>query len=232
MVDSEFGFSGEEGFGGGQSRRLPIYLLLDVSGSMAGAPIQAVNQGVNLLYNELMNDPSAIETVYISVITFASKAKQTVPLTELTAFTPPTLSAGGGTSMGAALSLLGDSLDRDIVANSPDQKGDYKPLVFLMTDGQPTDSWESEADAIKSRTQKKVATIIALGCGGGVNKSTLKRITEVVLLMDNVTPDMITQYFKWVSQSVSTASVSVQASAGGEAQAELPPPPPGIQVVL
>jgi uncharacterized protein YegL len=222
----------EMDFGGGQSRRLPIYLLLDTSGSMAGAPIQAVNQGVNLLYNELMNDPSAIETVYIAVITFDSQARVMSPLTELTKFKPPALSAGGTTSLGAALRLLNDSLSRDIMANAPGQKGDYKPLVFLMTDGQPTDNWEHEADAIKNRTKQKVATLIALGCGGGVDQNTLKRITEVVLLMDTVTPDQITQYFKWVSQSVSTASVSAQAAGAGDAKANLPPPPAGIQVVL
>lgn len=222
----------EMDFGGAESRRLPIYLLLDTSGSMAGAPIQAVNQGVNLLYNELMNDPSAIETVHMAVITFDSQAKMVMPLTELTQFNPPNLNAGGTTSLGAALHLLGNSLDRDIVSNSSNRKGDYKPLVFLMTDGMPTDNWEHQADAIKNRTKQKVATIIALGCGGGVETSTLKRITEVVLMMDSITPDQITQFFKWVSQSVSTASVSAQAAGGGEAQAQLPPPPTGIQVVL
>jgi len=224
----------EMDFGGAesQSRRLPIYLLLDTSGSMAGAPIQAVNQGVNLLYNELINDPSAIETVYISVITFDSHAQMVTPLTELTQFLAPKLNAGGSTSLGEGLRLLNDSLDRDIIVNSPERKGDYKPLIFLMTDGMPTDSWEREADAIKSRTKQKVATIIALGCGGGVDVNTLKRITEVVLLMANITPDMINQFFKWVSQSVSTASVSAQAAGVGEAKAQLPPPPEGIQVVL
>lgn len=179
-----------------------------------------------------MNDPSAIETVHIAVITFDSQAKMVMPLTELTQFNPPNLNAGGTTSLGAALHLLGSSLDRDIVSNSSNRKGDYKPLVFLMTDGMPTDNWEHQADAIKNRTKQKVATIIALGCGGGVETSTLKRITEVVLMMDSVTPDQITQFFKWVSQSVSTASVSAQAAGGGEAQAQLPPPPTGIQVVL
>jgi uncharacterized protein YegL len=226
MVDMDFGGAAS------QARRLPIYLLLDTSGSMAGAPIQAVNQGVNLLYNELMNDPSAIETVYIAVITFNSQAQMVAPLTELTQFSPPTFNAGGATALGAALHLLNDSLDRDILPNSPERKGDYKPLIFLMTDGMPTDSWERAADEIKNRTKQKVATIIALGCGGGVEVNTLRRITEVVLMMENVTPDQITQYFKWVSQSVSTASVSAQAAGAGEAQVGLPPPPAGIQVVL
>jgi len=220
-------------FGGGEARRLPIYLLLDTSGSMAGAPIQAVNQGVNLLFNELMDDPSAIETAHVAVITFDNQADMVTPLTELTQWTPPNLNAGGGTALGDALRLLNDSLDRDIRGNSPDQKGDWKPLVFLMTDGQPTDRWEGAADAIKNRTKKKVATIIALGCGGGVDTSTLKRITEVVLLMDTVTPDLIHDFFEWVSQSVKKASDSVQAAAGdGEVDVGLSAPPSGIQLVL
>jgi uncharacterized protein YegL len=48
------------------ARRLPVYLLLDTSGSMAGAPIVAVNNGVGLLYRELMNNPNALETVWLS----------------------------------------------------------------------------------------------------------------------------------------------------------------------
>jgi uncharacterized protein YegL len=224
MMDLEFGNS--------DIRRLPIYLLLDISGSMSGAPIEAVNQGVNLLYNELMNDPSAIETAYISIITFASQAKMVIPLTELTNIQIPKLQAGGATALGAALGMLNNSLDQDVRVNTSTQKGDYKPLVFLMTDGMPTDHWEQAADTIKQRTKQKIASIIALGCGGGVDINTLRRITEIVLLMDNITPDQITQYFKWVSQSVSQASVAIQASYTSEAKADLPPPPSGIRVVL
>ena len=219
-------------FGGAETRRLPIYLLLDTSGSMAGAPITAVEQGVRLLYGELMNNPSAIETVHISIITFDSQSKMVTPLTEITQFTPPTLNAGGTTSLGSALRLLNDSLDRDIVSNAPDRKGDYKPLVFLMTDGMPTDNWQQEADRIKQRTKQKVATIIAVGCGGGVDQATLKRITEVVLLMDSLNPDEINRFFQWVSQSVQTASVSAQQAGGEDAEVGLGPPPEGIKIVL
>ena len=117
------------------TRRMPVYLVLDVSGSMAGAPITAVEQGVQLLYNELMNQPQAVEMVNLSVITFASSANQVVPLSPITSFTPPSLTASGATSLGAAFRVLGQSLDREIIPNSPARKGDYKPLVFLLTDG-------------------------------------------------------------------------------------------------
>ena len=63
------------------SRRLPVYLVLDCSGSMFGDPIEAVNQGVKALVAELQSEPYAIETAYLSVITFESTAQQVCPLT-------------------------------------------------------------------------------------------------------------------------------------------------------
>ena len=71
------------------SRRLPVYLLLDVSGSMAGDPIEAVKHGVRALISELRGDPQALETAYLSVITFNSSARQVTPLTELMLFKEP-----------------------------------------------------------------------------------------------------------------------------------------------
>ena len=62
-------------------RRLPIYLLIDTSGSMMGEPIEAVKQGIRTLITELKGDPQAVETAYLSVITFDSHARQLVPLT-------------------------------------------------------------------------------------------------------------------------------------------------------
>jgi len=224
----------EMDFGGAESlaRRLPVYLVLDVSSSMSGEPIDQVNQGIQLLYNELLNNPQAVETVWVSVITFSKEARQIVPLTELTNFTPPQLVTAYGTFLGAALRLLGQALDREIVPNQPGQKGDYKPLVFLMTDGHPADEWRAEAQALKNRTRHKLANIIALGCGPYVNRDVLKQITETVLLMQDVTVENMRAFFQWVSASVQVASVSVGGAGVGEAQANLPPPPPGIQVVL
>src|SRR5438128_2489201 len=119
-------------------RRLPVYLMLDCSESMAGPAIDAVQKGVEALVNQLRGDPLALETAYLSVITFAREAKQVVPLTELIQFNAPALSVRTGTSLGAALKLLVNCLKKDIVRTTATSKGDYKPLVFLLTDGQPT----------------------------------------------------------------------------------------------
>jgi len=207
-------------------RRLPVYMLLDCSGSMSGEPIEAVKQGVKYLLSELRGDPQALETVWLSVITFDSSARQVVPLTDLTKFKEPQINASGSTALGEALSLLSSSIDKEVRKTTPSQKGDWKPLIFLMTDGEPTDSWERPADNIKNR---RPGNIIACGAGSGVNVNTLKRITETVVMMQNYSPDTFKAFFKWVSASVTTASQKVATK--GDAPIDLPPPPPQIQIV-
>jgi uncharacterized protein YegL len=207
------------------TRRMPVYLLLDVSGSMAGARIAAVEQGVQMLHNELMGLPQAVELVHLSVITFADSASQINLLTPITSFKPPTLSAAGSTSMGAAFHTLAQALDREIILNSAGKKGDFKPLIFLLTDGEPTDNWQAELNALKARSTKKPGTIIALGCGEDVNMATLRAIADVALLMVNASPDNLKAFFKWVSQSVSAGSIQAGAASGADVAAAIAVPP-------
>src|SRR3954453_19327240 len=88
------------------TRILPIYLVLDVSASMAGAPIESVRQGVKAVVHELRGDPMAYEIAHLAVITFDSIATQVSPLADLTGFHEPRLQASGSTALGAALDLL------------------------------------------------------------------------------------------------------------------------------
>ena len=117
-------------------RRLPVYLLIDVSGSMDGEPIQAVNNGIQQLVADLRTDPRALETAWLSVITFSDDARQVVPLTDLESFQVPELVADGMTALGPALSLLCECREREVNRGTNAHKGDYRPLVFCMTDGQ------------------------------------------------------------------------------------------------
>jgi uncharacterized protein YegL len=206
-------------------RRLPVYLLLDCSGSMLGEPIEAVRQGVKALVADLRGDPQALETAYLSVITFNSIAVQAAPLTELIRFQEPRLEAEGTTAMGAALRLLEECVAREVRKNTPQQKGDWKPLVFLMTDGQPTDDFETAAAEVKAGS---IGNIIACAAGSGADSSKLKLLTESVFALNNLQPETLKAYFRWVSSSIKTTSMSVGLSVNGDVA--LPPRPPQVIV--
>src|SRR5262249_49119334 len=175
-------------------RRLPVYLLLDVSGSMTGEPIEAVRQGVRALVSDLRGDPMALENAFLSVITFSSSAQQVCPLTELMTFQEPTLNASGTTALGEALRLLEQCIDREVRKGTPTQKGDWKPLIFLMPDGQPTDTWETAADSIR---HKRPGNFIACAAGPAADASILKRITETVVELKSLQPEQLRAFFKW-----------------------------------
>lgn len=113
----------------------PIFLVIDVSESMAGDALVQLEYGMRQITADLMQDPYALETAWISVIAFAGRARTLVRLTELTDFVPPHLPVGGGTGLGGALVHLMDEIDRSVTPSTPEKKGDWKPLVFLMTDG-------------------------------------------------------------------------------------------------
>jgi uncharacterized protein YegL len=210
------------------TRRLPVYILADVSGSMQGTPIESVKSGIRQLHRDLMGDPQAIESAYLSVLTFANSAVQLVPLTEVAAFQPPDLVASGNTNFGDGLRLLLDVFDRELVRTTAEVKGDWRPLVFILSDGAPTDvDWPMYAQQLRDR---RPANIIALACGDQADTQALKQVTETVIAMQDMSPDAFRDFFRFVSASVKQTSAKVGALADG-AGITLPPPPPGITIV-
>jgi len=196
----------------GYERRLPIYLLLDCSESMAGEPIAAVRNGLATLLLDLRSNPLALETVALSVITFASTARQVMPLTDVIKFQAPTLKLGSGTALGAALELWLQCMEREVVKTSAEQKGDYKPVCFILTDGDPTDAWEAVADRVRTSIVGKRANVIGAICGSDGDINNLKRVTGTVIDLKDVSAGTFKQFFKWVSASVSTASAQIDSA--------------------
>jgi uncharacterized protein YegL len=209
-------------------RRLPVYLVIDCSESMAGAAFEAVKSGLHTLLNELLRNPQALESAWLSVITFGRRAVATVPMTDITQFQLPKLVLGSGTAMGEALELLENQMKAEVVAQTEQRKGDWKPICFILTDGEPTDRWEKAAERFRSQIAVKKANVIAVACGPDVNISTLKRITETVLQLNDGSAESFGSFFKWVSASVQTTSVKY--SSGRAEGVELPGLPAAVEI--
>lgn len=211
-------------------RRLPVYLVIDTSGSMNGEPIEAVKNGVQVMISSLRQNPQAIETAFISVITFGSTATQLMPLTDLASFQIPDIKAGGTTSLGAALSLVAGKLDTEVAKTTTEQKGDWKPLVFIMTDGVPTDNWQNGLAEFKKR---KTAYTVACAAGHSADTSILKQITDNVVSLDTASSAAISKFFAWVTASIGVTSTRIEDS-GKEVKGlnELPPPPSELNIVV
>ena len=210
-------------------RRLPVYLLLDVSGSMFGDAIGAVENGVQTLHSALMSDPHALETAYLSVITFSDSAEQVVPLTELSQFVPPQLQAGGMTSLDAALKFTAECADREVVKGSSKETSDWKPLVYIMTDGAATDTIGEGLAEFKKR---KWGVVVACAAGADADPDELKKITEVVVKLNTADSTTLKAFFKWVTASISKSSEKIERGGGEPGKLDmLPDPPQEIEIL-
>jgi len=174
---------------------------------MTGEPIEAVKNGVQMMVHSLRQNPQAIETAFVSIITFDSEAKQLIPLTDLASFQTIDLKAAGTTALGAALSLLADKLENEVTKTTLEQKGDWKPIVFIMTDGVPTDDWQAGFQKLKA---VKKGLIVGCAAGNNANDKVLKEIADQVVRLSNTDADSIGKFFQWVSASIATTSTKVE----------------------
>jgi uncharacterized protein YegL len=201
--------------------RCPVVLLLDTSGSMQGQPIHELNEGLRAFDQAVKADPLASLRVEVGIVTFGGTVKavdvrggagQPIDFDAQQAFItvdlfqPPTLTAGGGTPMGAAVRRAMELLrDRKEIykQNSLDY---FRPWLFLITDGKPTDKWEPSAQQVKDEEGRKGVLFFGVGVEGA-DMGTLARFSDQrqPLKLKGLAFE---ELFQWLSKSLSAVAHS------------------------
>ena len=185
--------------------RCPCVLILDVSGSMEGRPLDELNAGLAVFKEELTSDALAMKRVEVAIVTFGP-TKIEMSFTGASTFYPPTLIAQGATPMGGAIMQaieLVKERKNDYRANGISF---YRPWIFLITDGVPTDKWESAAECVQEGEASKQFAFFAIGVKGA-NLEVLNKIssTREPLSLEGL---KFRELFSWLSSSLRSVSHS------------------------
>jgi uncharacterized protein YegL len=203
--------------------RIACALLLDTSSSMSGEPIAELNRGFELFCDEIKQDDLARKRAEIAVITFDSSARVEIPFTEGRELESRHLTAGGSTAMGAALNLALDELAEQKQRYRQAGLEYYRPWLFILTDGGPTDGpvYTAAAQRVRDTEATKGVSVFPIGIGAAAN---LSRLKELSAKRDPIKLAGLSfqEFFSWLSASLSAASASnaFATSDAGVAQAE------------
>ena len=186
--------------------RCACVLLLDVSGSMHGAPINALNEGLRAFAADLQKDALARQRVEVAIVTFGHDGVH-VEQEFVTAgdFVPSTLKSGGGTPMGAAIDKAIDLVGDRKQQYKTNGITYYRPWIFMITDGEPTDEWRAAAERVKESEAANALAFFAVG----VDKANFDVLESIA-----VRPPLklrglsFVELFVWLSQSQRQVSSS------------------------
>ncbi len=198
-------------------QRCPCILLLDVSGSMSGDPISQLNAGLQTFRDSIQKNELASMRVEVAIITFGKVVDIKQDFITVDQFNPPVLSASGGTPMGMAINMALDKLEERKQIYKKAGISYFRPWVFLITDGEPTDEWHTAATRIQAVEERKGVTFFVVGVERA-NLTTLAQIAPKNRPPVKLNGLDFASMFIWLSSSLGKVSDSKIG-----AQVALPP---------
>ncbi|MCX7406608.1 MAG: VWA domain-containing protein [Planctomycetales bacterium] len=202
-------FPKREDFALNPEPRVPCVLLLDVSGSMSGAPITELNAGLAAYREDLLQDSLARRRVEVAIVTFGGTVNTVCEFTTAEGFVPPSLESTGDTPLGRAVEHGLDLIEGRKQTYRDNGIAYYRPWVFLITDGAPTDDWSAAAERARTGEKKKQFSFFAVGVEGA-DFDVLKQMSgeKPPLKLKGLS---FRELFRWLS----TSQQSVSRSAPG-----------------
>jgi uncharacterized protein YegL len=186
---------------------LPVILMLDVSGSMTGAPIQTLNESVKKMLSSFAKDDSANAEIQVAIVTFGGNAELKLPLANAGAVSWTDTMASGGTPLGSAISIVSKIVeDKGIIPSTA-----YRPAIVLVSDGVPTDNWRSVFDQFLNAPRSSKCHRLALGINVTEGDEAHQMLSDFVSEGEKVflgDASEIVKFFKYVTMSVSARTKS------------------------
>lgn len=185
-------------------RRLPTFLLMDVSAATAGALSVVLQEGMSILRREVSENSLAARGVYLSAIS-CSPAPQIAPLARAVNFDMTFVHGEGQCMLGPALGALDESLSLDVLPPRDDFPGDFTPLIFLLLFSQPHDAWAKTYPTVPSVPDTGQSSPLVISLATPQVAPTLRPISNQVLTITRPDAGLVTAYFTWIAQTVTGA---------------------------
>lgn len=212
---------GAESFADNPEPRCPSILLLDVSGSMAGNPISQLNTGLQQYKDSLTSDDIASKRVEVAIVTFGENVTTECNFITADSFEPPVLRTSGTTPMGQAILHAIDLLRERKNTYRANGIMHFRPWIFLITDGAPTDDWKRAAEEVRRGEANKEFSFFAVGVSGA-DFDVLRQISvKAPLALKGLN---FRELFSWLSNSQQAVS---RSQPGDEVPLSNPATPTG-----